>query len=182
MRYFFTRSVPPFSRVLLVESGSRELFEKLLPVLYQNHADMTCDLITCYGGVPTTFREEQGEVYRVSDYPAGPLRQRLFQELRANRYAVVGIICSAEAIMTKWKWVLAARLPGKVFVLNENGDYFWMDHGQLATIRYFILFRAGLTGSGAVRTLARVVLFPFSLLYLILYAITVHFRRSLRSL
>ena len=78
--------------------------------------------------------------------------------------------------------MLAARLPGKVFVLNENGDYFWMDHGHLATIRYFILFRAGLTGSGAVRTLARVVLFPFSLLYLILYAITVHFRRILRTL
>ncbi len=78
--------------------------------------------------------------------------------------------------------MLAARLPGKVFVLNENGDYFWMDHGHLATIRYFILFRAGLTGSGAVRTLARVVLFPFSLLYLILYAITVHLRRSLRTL
>ena len=84
--------------------------------------------------------------------------------------------------MTKWKWALAARLPGKVFVLNENGDYFWLDHGHLAQIRYFILFRAGLTGSGAVRTLARVVLFPFSLLYLILYAITVHFRRILRTL
>ena len=53
-----------------------------------------------------------------------------------------------------------------------------MDFGHLATIRYFILFRAGLTGSGAVRTLARVVLFPFSLLYLILYAITVHFGGS----
>ncbi len=78
--------------------------------------------------------------------------------------------------------MLAARLPGKVFVLNENGDYFWLDRGHLAAIRYFILFRAGLTGSGAVRTLARVVLFPFTLLYLILYAFAVHFRRSLRTL
>jgi hypothetical protein len=92
------------------------------------------------------------------------------------------MICSAEPIMTKWKWVLAARLPGKVFVVNENGDYFWLDRGHLANIRYFILYRAGLTGSGAVRTLARVVLFPFSLLYLILYAAAVHLRRSLRTL
>ena len=98
------------------------------------------------------------------------------------RYNIVGIICSAEPIMTKWKWMLAARLPGKVFVVNENGDYFWMDHANLAVIRYFILFRAGLMGSGAVRTLARVVLFPFSLLYLILYAAAVHLRRSLRTL
>jgi hypothetical protein len=48
MRHFFTRSVPPLSRVLLVESGSRELFEKLLPVMYQNHPEMICDLVTCY--------------------------------------------------------------------------------------------------------------------------------------
>jgi hypothetical protein len=181
MRHFFTRSVPAFTRVLLVESGSRELFEKLLPVLYQNHSEMICDLVTCYAGVPKTFREDQGSVYRVNDYPAGPDRQRFYQELGAQGYTIVGIICSAESIMTKWKWMLAARLPGKVFILNENGDYFWMDFGHLATIRYFILFRAGLTGSGAVRTLARVVLFPFSLLYLILYAITVHFRRILRT-
>jgi hypothetical protein len=181
MRHFLTRSVPPFSRVLLVESGSRALFENLLPVLYQNHAEMICDLLTCYGGVPKTFREDQGAVYRVADYPSGPARQRLYQELGSNGYSIVGIICSAEPIMTKWKWMLAARLPGKVFVLNENGDYFWLDRGHLASIRYFMLFRAGLTGSGAVRTLARVVLFPFSLLYLILYAITVHFRRILRT-
>ncbi len=181
MRHFFTRSIPPFSRVLLVESGSRELFENLLPVLYQNHAEMTCDLVTCYAGAPKNFRQGQGAVYRVSDYPAGPSRQQFYQELGSNGYDIVGIICSAEAIMTKWKWMLAARVPGKVFVLNENGDYFWMDHWHLATIRYFILFRAGLTGSGAVRTLARVVLFPFSLLYLILYALTVHLRRILRA-
>jgi hypothetical protein len=181
MRHFFTRSIPPFSRVLLVESGSRELFEKLLPVLYQTHAEMICDLVTCYAGAPKNFREEQGAVYRVTDYPAGDARQRFYKELGANGYSIVGIICSAEPIMTKWKWMLAARLPGKVFVVNENGDYFWMDHSNLAVIRYFILFRAGLTGSGAVRTLARVVLFPFSLLYLILYALTVHLRRILRT-
>jgi len=181
MRYFFTRSVPPFSRVLFVESGSRRLFENLLPVLYQNHPEMICDLVTCYAGVPKNYRQDQGAVYRVADYPAGPARQRFYQELVANGYSIVGIICSAEPIMTKWKWMLAARMPGKVFVLNENGDYFWLDHGHLSTIRYFILFRAGLTGAGAVRTLARVVLFPFSLLYLILYALTVHFRRILRT-
>lgn len=182
MRHFFTKAVPPFSRVLLVESGSRELFENLLPILYQDYPEMICDLVTCYAGVPKNFREDQGGVYRVTDYPAGLARQRFYKDLRANGYNIVGIICSAEPIMTKWKWMLAARVPGKVFVLNENGDYFWMDHGNLSTMRYFILFRAGLTGSGAVRTLARVVLFPFSLLYLILYAITVHSRRLLRTL
>ena len=92
------------------------------------------------------------------------------------------MICSNEPIMTKWKWVLAARLPAKVFILNENGDYFWLDRGHLSNIRNFVLVRAGLTGSGAVRTLARLVSFPFTLLYLILYALTVHLRRKLRTL
>ncbi len=182
MRHFFTKSIPPFSRVLLIESGSRALIENLLPVLYRNYPQITCDLVTCYAGDPKNFRPDQGAVYRVSDYPAGESRQRFYRELKANGYAILGVICSAEPIMTKWKWALAAKLPGKVFVLNENGDRFWLDHGHLAAIRYFILFRAGLTGSGAVRTLARVVLFPFTLLYLILYAAAVHFRRSLRTL
>ncbi len=182
MRYFFSRSVPAFSRVLLVESGRRDLFEDLLSGLYAVHPEMNADLVTCYAGAPEHFLADRGGVYRVTDYPNGPLRKRLYAELAAQHYTVVGIICSAEPIMTKWKWMLAARLPGKVFVLNENGDYFWLDRGHLSNIRHFILFRAGLTGAGAVRTLARLVLFPFTLLYLILFAATVHLRRKLRTL
>lgn len=182
MRYFLSKSVPPFSRVLLVESGSRDLYEELLGGLYDHHPQMKADLVTCYAGVPKNFRTDCGQVYRVTDFPNGRSRKRLYKELAANRYSIVGIICSAEPIMTKWKWMLAARLPGKVFVLNENGDYFWLDRGHLSAIRHFVLFRAGLTGAGAVRTIARLVLFPFTLLYLILYAGSVHLRRKLRTL
>jgi hypothetical protein len=182
MRYFLSRSVPPFSRVLLVESGRRELFDELLGGLYDIHPQMQADLLTCYQGAPENFRADRGQVYSVNDYRGRPSRKRLYKELAANQYKVVGIICSNEPIMNKWKWALAARLPGKVFVLNENGDYFWLDRGHLGVIRHFILFRAGLTGSGAVRTLARLALFPFTLLYLILYVATVHLRRKLRTL
>jgi hypothetical protein len=181
MRYFLSKSVPPFSRVLLVESGRRQLLEDLLSGLYDVHPNMQADLLTCYGGVPGNFQAARGEVYRVTDYPGGNSRKKLYAELRANRYPIVGIVCSAEPIMTKWKWMLAARLPAKVFILNENGDYFWLDRGHLSNIRHFVLFRAGLTGAGAVRTLARLLLFPFTLLYLILYAATVHLRRKLRT-
>ena len=182
MRGFLSKSVPPFTKVLLVESGRRELFESLLGGLYEVHPAMQADLVTCYAGAPEHFRADRGEVYRVTDYPNRAARKRLYTALAAQRYAIVGIICSAEPIMTKWKWVLAARLRAKVFVLNENCDYLWLDRAHLKTICHFILFRAGLTGSGAVRTLARLVLFPFTLLYLILYAATVHLRRKLRTL
>lgn len=182
MRYFFSKALPPFTRVLLVESGNRQLYENLLGSLYDFYPQMKADLVTCYAGAPENFRSDRGTVYRVTDYLDSSSRKRLYAELDRNHYTVVGIICSAEPIMTKWKWMLAARLSGKVFILNENGDYFWLDCGHLSTVRHFILFRAGLTGASAVRTLARLVLFPFTLLYLILYAATVHLRRKLRTL
>jgi hypothetical protein len=181
MRRFLSKSIPPFARVLLVESGSRDLYEELLGGLYDIHPNMRADLLTCYAGMPATFREDRGSIYRVNDYPDRAARGRLFAELSSNRYTIVGMICSGEPVMTKWKWATAARLPAKVFVLNENGDYFYLDRGHWPAIRHFVLFRAGLSGAGAVRTLARLALFPFTLLYLILYAATAHLRRKLRT-
>ena len=182
VRYFLSKGVPPFTRVLLIESGSRQLFEDLLDGLYRVHPGMIADLVTCYAGAPAKFDPARGKVYRVTDYPNPDDRRRFYAELASNHYTVAGIICSAEPIMTKWKWMLAARLPVKVFMLNENGDYFWLDRGHWSSIRHFILFRAGLSGAGAVRTLARLLLFPLTLLYVALYAATVHLRRRLRTL
>jgi len=76
--------------------------------------------------------------------------------------------------------VLGLRIPAKIFIINENGDYFWLDRMHLGTVRRFVLFRSGLAGSGAVRTLVRLISFPFTLLYLILYATSAHARRALR--
>ncbi|MGI8743020.1 MAG: hypothetical protein ACR2NN_10720 [Bryobacteraceae bacterium] len=181
MRYWVSKRLQPFSRVLLVESGSRELLEDLLDGLYAVHPEMKADLVTCYAGLPAKFDPSRGRAYRVGEYSGSPGRRRLFAELDANRYTVIGIVCSGEPIMTKWKWAIAVRLPAKLFILNENGDYFWFDRGHWPSIRHFILFRAGLSGAGAVRTLARLVLFPLTLLYLIVYAATVHLRRKIRT-
>lgn len=181
MRYVFSNRVPPFTRLLLVESGSRYLFDNLLPDLPKIHGeDLQVDLVTCYAGLPQGFRAEHGNVYRVTDYPGRANRKRLYRELRANGYNVIGIICAGEPIMTKWKWALALRIPAKVFILNENGDYFWLDRAHWSAVRHFVLFRAGLAGAGAVRTLARLAAFPFTLLYLLLYAAAVHLRRKAR--
>ena len=180
MRYFLSNRVPPFTRVLLIESGRRELFEDLLRGLYDVHPAMQADLVTCYAGVPDHFRSDCGRVYRVTEYPDAASRKKFYAELAANSYSVAGIICSAEPIMTKWKWVLALRLPAKVFVLNENGDYFWLDRAHWSNIRHFIMFRAGLSGAGAVRTFGRLVVFPFALVYLALFALSAHARRRMR--
>jgi hypothetical protein len=181
VRYFFTRSQPEVRRILLVESGSRCLLEGIVPGIRQTYGEsVPVDLVTCFGGLPDGFSPETTRVYRVTDYRGRAGRAELFRELQANGYSIMGMICSDEPLMTKWKWALALRLPAKVFALNENGDYFWLDWAHLQVMRKFVLYRAGLAGAGAVRTLARFVLFPFTLGYLALYASTVHTRRALR--
>ncbi|HYZ87111.1 MAG TPA: hypothetical protein VE621_22030 [Bryobacteraceae bacterium] len=167
-------------RVLLVESGSRDLIEELLPGLYKRYGDkISIDLVTCYAGRPKHL-DPDAAVYRVTDYVGAAARKNLYQQLRTRNYSVIGIMCTDEPIMTKWKWALAHKVPAKLFILNENGDYFWVQWSEWATMRHFVLFRAGLTDAGAVRTLARVLLFPFSVLYLVLWASLTEARRSLR--
>jgi len=178
VRYFLRRRLPPVSRILLVESGSRHLIEHVLPGLRQTYGEsVPIDLVTCYTGAP----EGIDAVHRVTEHRGPDGRRRLYRALANNRYSITGIVCSAESIMTKWKWALAARLPAKVFVINENGDCFWLDRGHWRAILHFALFRAGLTGSGAARTLGRLLVFPFALSYLLLYASTVHIRRAWRT-
>ncbi len=179
MRLFFSQRIPDFQRVLIVESGSRELLDNLLPGLHETYGEqLVVDLATCYAGEPKGFCPERGKVYRVSDYPDEQSRARLYRELRANKYQIIGIICSGERIMTKWKWMLAWQVPAKIFVLNENGDYFWADYSNWRTILEFFAFRSGMTGTGAVMTPVRLFLFPFTLLYLLIYAGWVNLRRK----
>jgi hypothetical protein len=181
MRWFLSRRIPPFTKVLLVESGSRHITEHLLSHLRAIHPDMQADLFTCFSGAPANFDETSNRIYRSQDYATRPARTRFLGELARNGYNILGIICSGEPVLTRWKWILAARLPAKVFILNENGDYFWLDRGHLSTLRAFLAYRAGLSDAGAVRTLAGIALLPFTFTYLLLYAGCVHMRRLLRN-
>jgi len=179
LRGFFSRRHPDFHRILLVESGGRQLLNEFLPHVVREFGPYV-DIVTCFAGLPEGFQETTGAVYRVGDYPDTNARKRLVAELKAKGYDAVGMICSGDPIMTKWKWMLAARIPSKVFVINENADMFWLDIAHLATIRHFVLFRAGLTGAGAVPTIARLLFLPLTVGFLIAYAAWEHLRRQVR--
>ena len=182
MRYFLSGRLPRVTSILLVESGTRGLIEGLIPGLRQAWGDQIhIDLVTCYATLPKGFEAHNTRLYRVVDYRGRAARGRLYRELASNDYSLVGIICSGEVVMAKWKWVIALRLAAKVFIINENGDYFWFDRMHLGAIRQFVLYRSGLAGSGAVRTLVRLISFPFTLMYLVLYATSAHARRALRK-
>lgn len=146
--------------------------------LKEQCASANVDLVTCYSGAPAGFH---GPVFRVQDYPSSENKQALLRELIANRYDIIGILCSGEPIMTKWKWWLALRVPAKLFLLNENGDWFWFDYANWRTIWQFASYRAGLAGSGIITTPLRILLFPFTLTYLLLFALKIHTLKYLRT-
>jgi hypothetical protein len=178
LRYVFSRTIPPFTRVLLVESGSRAVFDRLIPQFNDIYGDaMELDLLTCHENTPLGFR---GRVYRVQDHIGPAARGRLYKELTARDYTVVGILCSNEAIMTKWKWMLAARLPAKIFVINEFAGFLFVVYGHWPNILEFLRVRLGLSGSAIAPAVGRLLLFPFSLAFLLLFAAVVHTRRRIR--
>ncbi len=180
MRYFFRRAVPANPRVLLVESGSRSNLERTIPLFREIYGDIAkIDVITCFAGAP---QGADGRIYRVADYPTTQARKGLYAELDANRYGVIGVLCTAEPIMTKWKFALAARVPAKILIINENADFFWCDIGNWAMMLRFSLFRAGITGASAIPALARLLFFPLTAAYLLIYAVAVHLRRRMRMI
>jgi len=177
---FLSRRSPPFTRVLFVESGSRAIAAKVLPFLYDRHAAETVDLITCFEGAPATFRDLQGNVRRSFHYPDRHSRRQLVRELRARRYDIIAMICSGEPYLAGYKLALAALLPAKILVINENADYFWFDRSSLRLIGKLFAARAGLDAEGSARTFAQIVSFPFALLVLLGFAARVHLMRQVR--
>lgn len=177
LKRFIYKRVPPLNRILLIESGDREILQKLLPSMY----DITpyIDVVTCYGGPPAGFHG--GTIYDIGDYRGAEERKKLYAELWDQHYSAIGIICAGQPIMTKWKWAIAAQIPSKLFIINENADWFWVDRGNWKTIRHFVLFRAGLSGADAVQTLTQLAIFPFTVLFLLVWVALAHTRRKLRA-
>ena len=185
MRYFFGSRGPtlvkPPSRMLLVESGARQILDNgiaKLRTIYGNNTQF--DLLTCLPGLPPGLDPGQTRVFRVTDCRSRADRRRLLSELRSQHYRLLGIVCSAEPVMTPWKFVVSLALPAKVLVFNENADFFWLDWNHRQAIRQFVFYRAGLMDDSAVRKLARLAAFPFVLAFLLLFAGWVHVRRGLR--
>lgn len=182
MRFLLTPRVPRARRLVIVESGSRHLLEAILPYLDQTFGpDVAVDLVTCYGGLPSGLRHETTTAWRIHEYRGRDGLRRLAAALRARRPGALVMLCSDEPVMTKWKWALALLLPVKILIVNENADYFWLDRTNWRTVGEFIAVRSGLTGAAAVTGMLRLLVFPFTLVYLLLYATALHLRRKVLS-
>ena len=177
MRWFLTRAVPPVDRVLLVESGPRELGEKALAQLRRAFGERTpIDVLGC---VPAPL-EGSAEYWDVTPAQGWAGRRKLLSLLRKRRPPVAAILAGGDPIMAPWRWAALAWLPSKTLIVNENADFFWLDRGHLSAIAQFLQHRSGLGGESALRTVFRGASFPFVFVYLLLYAAYVHSLRAVR--
>jgi hypothetical protein len=179
LRHFLRTDIPDCPRILLIESGPRVVIERVILHLRDLFGpDVEMDLVTCYAGEPAGFR---GRVFNVNDYGGAAGRDALWADLVQRNYAAGGVVCAAVPIMTKWKWWLVYKVPAKIFIINENADYFWLDRAHLRQLRKFATHRMGISGAAAAPALLRLLFFPVTLVYLLLYAGTMHLRRRIRQ-
>jgi hypothetical protein len=171
---FLTRSTPAVTRILLVESGPRELGQKAVERLRAVFPEARIDVLCCIATAP----EGVERAWRVQDHVAR--RWTLVRELRRERHPVAAVLMGGDAIMAPWRWTLLAALPAKFLIVNENADFFWLDRGHIGPMTQFVQRRSGLGDDSTFHALWRVVSFPFVLAFLLLYAAYVHVTRAMR--
>lgn len=177
MRRFLLRRIPPVTRVLLIESGPRTLGEQALSRIHTAFGDQTpVDVLHCLAAPPAGA----DRFWSVREHPGFGARWRLVRELRARRHPAVAILAGGDPIMAPWRWVGALALTGKVLIVNENADFFWLDRGNWRTAVGFLRHRVGLGGESTVAALGRALAFPPAFLYLLAYAGWVHSARLAR--
>jgi hypothetical protein len=94
----------------------------------------------------------------------------------------MGVVCSEEAILAKWKWLIALGVPAKMLVINESGDCFWCDRNNWPAIRQFVASRSGITGATVLRSILQTAVLPFTFLWLVLFAAGAHTARAFNRL
>jgi hypothetical protein len=72
--------------------------------------------------------------------------------------------------MASWRMAALVLFRSKILIINENADFFWLDRGHWRNLSQFWLHRAGLLDESAVRTVSRILSFPFVFTYLLAYA------------
>jgi hypothetical protein len=180
MKFFFSGRGPAVDRILLIESGSRNVLERAIAGMQRGFPGASLELCTCFPGLPAAAAFER--VWRVTDAPSLGEKWRMARAIAATRPPVAAMLFSGEPILFNWKAALLLLLPSKILLINENGDFFWLDRPNLPTLRQFVGARLGMNGEGMLRGLCRVIAFPFVLVFLMLAACVTYTMRWSRLL
>lgn len=180
MRYFFRSRIPHATQVLLIESGSRWVLEKAYARMRSIFTEARFDLCTCFPETPSPGGFER--VFRVTEAQDTAAKLKMLWAMLRSRPPVAALLCTREAILFPWKIALALLLPSKLVVVNENGDFFWLDWSNHAVLRQFLGARLGVDGSEVLRAAGRVLFFPAVLAFLAVYALAAYAGRWARLL
>ena len=179
MRYFLTRRTPPVTRILLIESGSRELGEQAVVCLRKAFgAGVPIDALGCRRA-PLMGVECYADV---AEARTPSERLAILRKIRRGGYSVAGVLSSGDSTMALWKMAAIFAVPAKFLVLNENVDFFWIDRAHWPNAVALLQQRSGLGGESTVRALAWFAALPLAVLYLLSYATWVHVARVFRLL
>ena len=95
---------------------------------------------------------------------------------------MLAILCTGEPVLRRWKMLALGLFPAKVLIVNENADFFWLDWDNRRTLRRFLAIRWGVNRDEVLSTALRALVFPLTLLFLILTALFLYARRWRRLL
>lgn len=179
MRGLFSKAYPSFDRVLLVESGTREITEKVLHRFYEIENIGRLDVLTCYSGVPRSFDTARGVIYSIHT-EAAQSHLRFIRTVLATPYTAVAILSTDSGVLARWKWAVALLTKANVVMIHQEGSFhcagFWRRIARLISPKPM---RIWITDQ--LRLAAEVLLMPFTISYLLLFAAAVHARRLLRA-
>lgn len=182
MRYLFG-NFPGTEDVLLIESGSPEVGLRVVEKIRKHFPDARYHLLT-WRPETTGAHHSAGyqSIFRASDFPTGMEKARLLFSLARRGWRVLAILCTGEPLLRRWKLLALVIFPSKVLVANENADFFWLDWAHRRNLRQFLAVRWGVNRDEIAATAARALLFPFTLLFLLLTALYLYTRRWRRLL
>ena len=179
MKYFLHSAVPPTQDILLLESGSQDIFRRGLANIRRTFPEARLHLLTCWPDPPPG---PLASLHRVRDYASRRDKLRLLRSFRRQPYRVMAILCSKEPVMYTWKLLALLIIPAKTLIVNENGDFFWLDWHNRRALRTFLQSRWGIVRHEVPLTILRALVFPFTVLYLLANAGRLYLRRWRRLL
>jgi hypothetical protein len=179
MRYFFRRKIPAASDILMIESGSPEVARRALERIRNLFPGARYHLCTCQADAPNA---SYTSVYRAADYPTAWKKLGLLSSFCRRGWNILVILCTGEPILLRWKIMALAMLPSKVLIVNEHADFFWLDWENRRTLRKLASIRWGVNLEEFFATLLRAIVFPITLLILLVTAGLLYSRRGWRLL
>ncbi len=177
MTGLFSRRRPPFQRVLLIESGSRLAANQFLQYVYEFNPTSQVDVLTCFDTPPEAFQRRRGQTFNVTDPAIAGNRQQFLRSVAFTPYDVVAMLHTGSGTLRKWKWAIALLTRAKIALIPEDRGFAFVDYGRLQF--HVNVPRLRREQVNHLRLTGEVLLMPFVVLYLLLYAGSVHFRRLL---